>query len=73
MSDGLTPKQALLAKIAERQARISIIGMGYVGLPLAIEFPKAGFRVYGIDLNEAKCAQINAGQSYTYSRRREIA
>ena len=60
----MTAKDLLLAKIAERQARISIIGMGYVGLPLAVAFAEAGFRVTGIDIDARKVEQINAGQSY---------
>ena len=54
----------LLQRIEDRTAHVGIIGLGYVGLPLAIEFGKAGFSVVGIDLNEQKCARINAGESY---------
>src|SRR5438105_10986055 len=51
-------------KIRTRQAKVGIIGLGYVGLPLAVEFAKAGFTVTGIDLSDLKIAQINAGDSY---------
>ena len=64
MSDMSTSKEILLRKITDRSAKLCIIGLGYVGLPLAIEFGKAGFSVVGIDLNEQKCARINAGESY---------
>jgi UDP-N-acetyl-D-glucosamine dehydrogenase len=45
-------------------ARIAIIGMGYVGLPLAVEFARSGFHVMGVDVNGRKMAALNAGQSY---------
>jgi UDP-N-acetyl-D-glucosamine dehydrogenase len=51
-------------KIRNRQARIGIIGLGYVGLPLAVEFAKAGFEVTGFDVDVAKVAAINNGRSY---------
>jgi UDP-N-acetyl-D-glucosamine dehydrogenase len=51
-------------KIRSRRARIGIVGMGYVGLPLAVEFAKAGFTVTGIDISEGKVARVNAGDSY---------
>src|SRR5580765_3366345 len=56
--------EALSQKIATKTARVGIVGLGYVGLPLAVEFAKAGFAVTGIDLNESKVARINAGESY---------
>lgn len=56
--------QALMRKITERSAHISVIGLGYVGLPLAIEFAHAGYRVTGIDTDPDKVAGINAGQSH---------
>jgi UDP-N-acetyl-D-glucosamine dehydrogenase len=43
---------------------VGIVGLGYVGLPLAVEFAKAGFDVTGIDLSESKVASVNAGESY---------
>ncbi|MDQ1473840.1 MAG: UDP-N-acetyl-D-glucosamine dehydrogenase [Bryobacterales bacterium] len=51
-------------KIRERSAVVGVVGLGYVGLPLAVEFAQAGFHVIGIDLSEAKVNQINAGHSY---------
>src|SRR5438445_3641165 len=51
-------------KIRNRKARVGIVGLGYVGLPLAVEFAKAGFEVIGIDLSESKVAKVNAGESY---------
>jgi UDP-N-acetyl-D-glucosamine dehydrogenase len=56
--------QALEEKIRNRTARVGIIGLGYVGLPLAVEFASAGFQVTGIDLSTEKTALVNAGESY---------
>ena len=56
--------QATLDRIRSRQARIGIIGLGYVGLPLAVEFARAGFDVTGFDVDDSKNAQINARTSY---------
>ena len=61
----LTGVAAQLAeKIRSHSARIGVVGLGYVGLPLAVEFAQAGFHVVGIDLSESKCASVNAGESY---------
>ena len=57
-------QRTLEDKIRNRTARVGIVGLGYVGLPLAVEFAKAGFNVTGIDLSEPKVAKVNAGQSY---------
>ena len=54
----------LLKKIQSRQARVGVVGLGYVGLPLAVEFANAGFTVTGIDIDEAKVAALNRGESY---------
>jgi UDP-N-acetyl-D-glucosamine dehydrogenase len=54
----------LLERIKQRQARVGIIGLGYVGLPLAVEFARAGFDVTGFDVDASKVASINAGRSY---------
>ena len=51
-------------KIRTRQAKVGIVGLGYVGLPLAVEFAKAGFAVTGIDLSDSKIARVNDGDSY---------
>ena len=51
-------------KIEKKKAHIGVIGLGYVGLPLAVEFAKAGFPVTGIDVDESKVAGINAGENY---------
>ena len=54
----------LLKRIEHRKARIAIVGLGYVGLPLAVEFAKAGFRVTGIDTDARKVERINRGVNY---------
>ena len=54
----------LMQKVKSREAEIVIIGMGYVGFPLAVEFATAGFRVTGIDLNAGKVNVINHGGSH---------
>ncbi len=59
-----TPLANLRQRITDRQARIGIIGVGYVGLPLAIVFAEAGFRVTGFDLSAERAATINSGVSY---------
>ena len=59
-----TAAEALQAKIKDKSARVGIVGLGYVGLPLAVEFAKAGFSVTGIDVLESKTSAINAGNSY---------
>jgi UDP-N-acetyl-D-glucosamine dehydrogenase len=51
-------------KIRSRRARVGIVGLGYVGLPLAVEFAKAGFPVTGVDVNTQKVERVNAGDSY---------
>ena len=53
-----------LDRIRARQARVGVIGLGYVGLPLGVEFARAGFDVTGFDVDPTKIAQINAGKSY---------
>jgi UDP-N-acetyl-D-glucosamine dehydrogenase len=57
-------KLELRDRIRNKQARIGIIGLGYVGLPLAVEFAKAGFEVTGFDVDVAKVSSINKGCSY---------
>jgi len=55
---------ALLEKIANRTAKVGVVGLGYVGLPLAVEFAQAGFSVIGIDLDAGKTDRLNRGESY---------
>lgn len=56
--------QQLRRKIETRQAQVGVIGLGYVGLPLAVEFARSGFRVTGIDVDPEKIAQLHSGKSY---------
>ncbi|HEY1242988.1 MAG TPA: nucleotide sugar dehydrogenase [Bryobacteraceae bacterium] len=63
-----TPKPPLAKelenKLRSRRARVGVVGLGYVGLPLAVEFAGAGFHVTGIDLSEAKIERVNLADSY---------
>lgn len=61
MTDILEP---FLRKIEARQGIIGVVGIGYVGLPIAVAFAEAGFEVFGIDLREEKVATINSGRSH---------
>jgi len=54
----------LLDRIQSRRASVGVIGLGYVGLPLAVEFAHAGFDVTGFDVDAGKTTEINAGRSY---------
>ena len=51
-------------KIENRDAQIGVIGLGYVGLPLAMEFVRAGFHVTGIDVDQEKVKKLNRGENY---------
>lgn len=53
-----------LAKVDNRKAVVGVVGLGYVGLPLAIEFVKAGFKVIGLDIDADKVRQLKARKSY---------
>ena len=55
---------SLYNKIKNKEARIGVIGLGYVGLPLAVEFAKTGFNVTGIEVDNKKIAAINNGDNY---------
>lgn len=57
-------KEELLSRIAERKITVGVVGLGYVGLPLAVEKAKAGFRTIGFDVQEEKVKQVNAGHNY---------
>ena len=54
----------LRGKIEQRTAKIAIIGLGYVGLPMCMEFTRAGFKVVGIDIDPARVSQLKDGHSY---------
>lgn len=56
--------QELIKKMENKTARVAILGLGYVGLPLAVVFAEAGFNVTGIDPIQSKVDQINRGSSY---------
>ena len=57
-------KQEMLKKIADRTLRIGVVGLGYVGLPLAVEKAKAGFPTIGFDVQQQKVDLVNAGHNY---------
>ena len=57
-------KNQLLSRIDERTATIGVIGLGYVGLPLAMEFARVGFKVVGFDVSQRVCDRLNSGQSH---------
>jgi UDP-N-acetyl-D-glucosamine dehydrogenase len=59
-----TVEKILQNKLAAKTAKVGIIGLGYVGLPLAVEFAAAGFDVVGIDVQASKVDAINRGESY---------
>ena len=60
----MSKAEELLGKIERREALFGIIGLGYVGLPLAVELAKAGYRVLGYDINTSVVDGINAGRSH---------
>jgi len=59
-----SPADILRKKLQDRTARVGVVGLGYVGLPLAVELARAGFRTTGIDLDQRKVDAINRGESY---------
>ena len=54
----------LQSRIESKDAKIGVVGLGYVGLPLAVEFAKAGFSVIGIDIAQERVEQLNRGDNY---------
>jgi UDP-N-acetyl-D-glucosamine dehydrogenase len=64
MSNNNTIKENLLKKINEKSAVVAVIGLGYVGLPLAVEKAKAGYRTIGFDIQKQKVDMVNQGQNY---------
>ena len=61
-----TSADALERKLQSHDATVAVIGQGYVGLPLAMELVRAGFRCIGVDLDEAKVRSLNEGTSYIF-------
>ena len=57
-------KNEIINLIKDKRARVGVVGLGYVGLPLATEFARNGFNATGFEVDENKAAQINAGQTY---------
>lgn len=57
-------KEKLLKKINEKSLKIGVVGLGYVGLPLAVEFADAGYTTIGFDIQEEKVNMVNSGQNY---------
>ena len=57
-------KENLLSKIEQRDIVVGVVGLGYVGLPLAVEKAKSGFKTIGFDVQEAKVDMVNAGHNY---------
>jgi UDP-N-acetyl-D-glucosamine dehydrogenase len=64
MHEGETPLAKLLAAIEQRTAVVGVIGLGYVGLPVARAFAAAGYRVLGFDVDPAKVERLRRGESY---------
>jgi UDP-N-acetyl-D-glucosamine dehydrogenase len=64
MSEQGNTIDSLAAKIADRSARVAVIGLGYVGLPLAVGFAKSGYSVLGVDVDRQKLDALQAGRSY---------
>jgi len=54
----------LVSRLDNRTARLGVIGLGYVGLPLAVELAQAGFEVFGVDIDESRVRQLQHGKSY---------
>lgn len=57
-------KENILSRIAERKLMVGVVGLGYVGLPLAVEKAKAGFRTIGFDVQPQKVDMVNRGENY---------
>ena len=60
----MTAKSLLISRLAAKEALIGVVGLGYVGLPLALRFSEAGYRVLGFDIDTAKVEKLRRGVSY---------
>ncbi|MBC7348250.1 MAG: UDP-N-acetyl-D-glucosamine dehydrogenase, partial [Clostridia bacterium] len=60
----LAPKATLLRKIRNKTAVVGVVGLGYVGLPFAVEKAKVGFPVIGVEENPARAEKVNRGENY---------
>src|SRR3989338_7687718 len=56
--------KTLKSKILKKKIKVGIIGLGYVGLPLAVSFARGGYKTYGIDIDRDRVARLNRGESY---------
>jgi len=64
ITGAMSNEALLLSKIGEKRANVSVLGLGYVGLPLALRIAEVGFPVLGIDVDETKVDSIKKGISY---------
>ena len=64
VSKGDENTMMLETKILSKNAQLAVVGLGYVGLPLALEFIRGGFKVHGIDVDQEKVQKIKDGVSY---------
>src|SRR5687768_485525 len=64
MIEQTTPRSTLMGRLEDRTAVCGVIGLGYVGLPLAVELARSGYRVIGFDVSERVVEGINAGGSH---------
>ncbi len=62
--EGKVDVAALLKAIKDREAKIGVVGLGYVGIPLALTGTGAGFKIIGFDIDEPRVGQINRGESF---------
>lgn len=60
----MSMKETIIEKLKNRTAVIGVVGLGYVGLPLAVEKAKAGYRVIGFDIQQKRCDMVNEGHNY---------
>lgn len=60
----MSTRESLMKKIQDRTAVIGVVGLGYVGLPLAVEKAKAGYKVIGFDIQQSRVDQVNRGENY---------